>query len=70
MDLDKMEMPELESDELDLGLEEMELPGEAEDKEISEMISKLEDLGYRVEKIEEESSDEPTEVEDFDIDDL
>lgn len=68
MKLEDMEMPELESEELDLGLEEMELPGEAEDKEVQEMISKLESMGYKVEKIEEES--EPEEAEDFDIEDL
>lgn len=63
-----MEMPSMDSEELDLGLEEMELPGESEDSEINEMIAKLEELGYKVEKIEEESMD--SETEDFDIEEL
>ena len=68
-DMDKMEMPAPESDELDLGLDEMELPGESEDKEIQEMISKLEELGYKVEKIEE-SEDMEEAPKEFDIEDL
>ena len=58
MDLKDLKMPAPESEELDLGLEEMELPGESEDKEVQEMIAKLEELGYKVEKVEEASEEE------------
>ena len=65
MDISKMDMPEYESDELDLGLEEMELPGESEDAEIAEMISKLEELGYKVEKISEEVDNDMPEADEI-----
>lgn len=66
MKLDDMTMPEASSEEMDLGLEEMKLPGEEEDAEIQEMISKLEELGYKVEKISDESADEEME-DDFEM---
>ena len=69
-ELDDMMMPEAESDEVDLGLDEMKLP-EEEDPEIAEMISKLEELGYKVEKVEEEAPEEAEASEDMEeIDDL
>jgi len=52
--IDDLKMPMPDSEEVDLGLDEIELPGEAEDAEIQEMISKLEDRGYKVEKIDSE----------------
>lgn len=62
-------MPAPESDEVDLGLEEIELPGSEEaDPEIAEMISKLEELGYKVEKISDEMP-EPEEGDDMDMED-
>jgi len=70
-ELDDMMMPETESEEVDLGLEEMKLP-EEEDPEVAEMISKLEELGYKVEKVEapEESEEESEEEDDMELDDL
>jgi hypothetical protein len=70
MDMNELEMPSPESSEIDLGLEEMELPGEEEDKEVADMISKLEELGYRVEKIEDEMPEPEEGSDDMEIGDL
>ena len=52
-DIMSMMMPESEGEMVDLGLDEVDM-GDSEDKEVADMIAKLEALGYRVEKIEDE----------------
>jgi len=74
MKLDNFDMPEAPdaSEEFDLGLDEMELESD-EDPEIAEMITKLEELGYKVEKIEDSEAGEfddempPADDEDYEI---
>lgn len=68
--MDKFEMPAPESEEVDLGLEEMELPGEAEDAEISDMIKKLEELGYKVEKLDDMPEPEGDELDEMSDEEL